>query len=181
MKKKRLLTSEISKRKLYIKSIVFKNECIWTNEKALTFLKFMLNKMFLAARVGRCLIGAALAENVLWPFNCSGSLSWGSFSFLGLGGLHDESLVDVWDDTTTSNGCFDQSVELFVSSDGKLEMSWCNSLDLEIFGSVTSKLKNLSSEVLKDGSTVDCWCSTNSAVGTDSALQESVDSSNREL
>ena len=139
-------------------------------EKALTFLKFMLNKMFSAARGDRMWKCTALTD-VLWPILvlvCS--QSWGSFSFLGLGGLHDEGLVDVWDDTTSSNGCFDQSVELFVTSNGKLEMSWSNSLDLEIFWSVTSEFKNLSSEVLKNGSTVDCWCGTNSTVSTDSAL-----------
>lgn len=64
--------------------------------------------------------------------------------------------MDVWDDTTAGNSSLDQGVEFFVSSDGELQMSWCDSLHLQVLGSVTCELKNLSSEVLKDGSTVDC-------------------------
>ena len=54
--------------------------------------------------------------------------------------LHHESSVDVWDDTTASDGGFDEGVKLFISSDSKLQMSWSDSLDLEILGSVTSEL-----------------------------------------
>lgn len=89
--------------------------------------------------------------------------------------------MNVRNDTTASDGSFDQGVELFVSSDGKLKMSWCDSLHLEILRGVTSKLKNLSSQVLEDGSTVDGRSGSNSTVGADSALQESMDSSNWEL
>ena len=89
--------------------------------------------------------------------------------------------MDVWDDTSTSDGSLDKSVELFVTSDSELEMSWSDSLDLKIFGSVTGELKNLSGQVLKDGGAVNCGSSSNSAVGADSALQDSVDSSNWEL
>lgn len=62
----------------------------------------------------------------------------------------------MWNDTTTSDGGFDESVELLVSSDSELEMSWSNSLDLKIFGSVTGELKDLSGQVLEDGSAVNC-------------------------
>ena len=89
--------------------------------------------------------------------------------------------MDVWDDTSTSDGSLDKSVELFVTSDSELEMSWSDSLNLKIFGSVTGELKNLSGQVLKDSGAVNCGSSSNSAVGADSALQDSVDSSNWEL
>jgi hypothetical protein len=89
--------------------------------------------------------------------------------------------VDVWDDTTASDSGLDESVELLISSDSKLEMSWSNSLHLKILGSVTSELKNLSGQVLEDSSAVNCGCGTDSAVGADSALQDSVNSSNWEL
>lgn len=87
----------------------------------------------------------------------------------------------MWDHTTASDGSFDQGVKLFVSSDGQLEMSGCDSLDLQVFRSVACEFENLSSEVLKDSSAVDSGSSTNSAVGADSALQESVDSADWEL
>ena len=76
--------------------------------------------------------------------------------------------MDVWNDTTTSDGGFDESVELLVSSDSELEMSWCNSLHLKIFGSVTGELKDLSGQILEDGSAVNCGCGTDSAVGAHS-------------
>ena len=89
--------------------------------------------------------------------------------------------MDVWDDTSTSNGSLDKSVELLITSDSELKMSWSDSLDLKIFGSVTGELKDLSGQVLKNGGAVNCGSSSNSAVGADSALQDSVDSSNWEL
>ena len=89
--------------------------------------------------------------------------------------------MDVWNDTTTSDGGLDESVELLVSSDSELEMSWSNSLHLKIFGSVTGELKDLSGQVLEDGSAVNCGCGTDSAVGADSRLQDSVNSSDWEL
>ena len=89
--------------------------------------------------------------------------------------------MDVRDDTTTGNSGLDQGIELLVTSNGKLQMSWGNSLHFEILGSVTSKLENLSGKVLKNGSAVDCGCGTDSVVGADFTLQESMNSSNWEL
>ena len=95
--------------------------------------------------------------------------------------LHDESLVDVRDDTTTSNCGLDQRVKLLIASDGEEEMSRGDSLDLEVLRGVTSELKNLSGEVLEDGGRVDGRGGADSAVGTDAGLEESVDSSHGEL
>ena len=66
--------------------------------------------------------------------------------------LGQERLVDVRDDTSSSNSSFDKSVELFVSSDGQLEMSWCDSLHLQVLAGVSSKLEDLSGEVFEDSS-----------------------------
>ena len=89
--------------------------------------------------------------------------------------------MDVGDDTSASDGSLDESVKLFVSSDGQLEMSWCDSLDLQVLGSVSSELQHLSSEVLEDGSAVDSRSGSNSGVSAHSALQESMDSADWEL
>lgn len=89
--------------------------------------------------------------------------------------------MDVRNDTTASDSGFDKSVELFVTSDGELKMSRSNSLDLKILGCVTCKLEDLSGQVLKDSSTVNCRGSTDSAVGTNSSFQKSVNSSDWEL
>lgn len=111
---------------------------------------------------------------------CSSLLcTYSVLSFLGC--FHNQSLVDVWDNTTTSNGSFNQGVQLFVTSDGKLQVSWSDSLYLQVLWGVTSKLQNFSSQILKNGSAVYSWGSSNSAVGTNSALQKSMNSSDREL
>ena len=89
--------------------------------------------------------------------------------------------MDVWDNTTTSDGSFDESVKFLVTSDSKLQMSWGDSLDLEIFRSVTSELKDLSGQVLENSCTVNSGSSSNSAASADSALQNSMNSSDWEL
>lgn len=73
-----------------------------------------------------------------------------------LGCLKDECLMNVRDDTTASNGGLDQGVELFISSDGELQMSRSNSLHLKVLGGVAGQLEDLSGQVLKDSSCVDC-------------------------
>ena len=95
--------------------------------------------------------------------------------------LHDEGLVDVRDDTTAGDGGLDERVELLITADGKEQVSRGDSLDLKILRGVTSELQNLSGQVLKDSGRVDGGSGTNSTVGADSALQESVDSSDGEL
>ena len=95
--------------------------------------------------------------------------------------LHDQGLVDVGDHTTTSNGSLDQSVKFFVSTDSQLQVTWCYSLHLQVLASVTGELEHLCGEVLKDRSSVDSRCSTNTAVRAHSAFQESMNSSNGEL
>lgn len=113
----------------------------------------------------------------LVPLRLSGERS-GTLLLLS---LHDQGLVDVRDDTTAGDGGLDQRVELLVTADGEKEMSGRDSLHLKILRGVTSELQNLSSQVLKDSGRVDGGSGTNSTVGADSALQESVDSSDGEL
>lgn len=64
--------------------------------------------------------------------------------------LGKKGLVDVRNDTTSSNCCFDESIKFFVTSNSKLEMSWCDSLDLQVLACISSEFKNLSSEILED-------------------------------
>lgn len=89
--------------------------------------------------------------------------------------------MDVRNDTSSSNCSLDEPVEFLVSSDSQLEMSWCDSLHLEVLGCVSSKLKNFGCQVLEDGSTVDCSSCSNSLLSRHSSLDESVDSTDWEL
>ena len=50
--------------------------------------------------------------------------------------LEQESTVDVWQDTTESNSGADQGVKLLVTANGKLQMTWGDTLDLEVLGSI---------------------------------------------
>ena len=98
-----------------------------------------------------------------------------------LGRLHDEGLVDVGDHTTAGDGGLDQGIQFLVTSDGQLQVSWCNSLHLQVLRSIACELEHLGSEVLEDGCGVDGGSGTDSAICIDSALEQSVDSSNWEL
>lgn len=89
--------------------------------------------------------------------------------------------MDVRDDTTASDGGLNESIELFITSDGELKVSRCDSFHLEVLASVSGELENLSGQVLKDSCGVHGRSSTYSAVSAHSALQESVNSSNGEL
>ena len=71
---------------------------------------------------------------------------------MGLSWLHDESLVDVWDDTTTSDGGLDEGIEFFVTANGQLQVARGDALDFQVLAGVSCELKHLRSEVLKDGS-----------------------------
>ena len=89
--------------------------------------------------------------------------------------------MNVWDDTTTSNGRLDESVQLFVSSDSELKMSWRDSLDLQILGGVSGQLEDLGGQVLKDGGRVDGGGSSDTSALDAPSLEVSVDTSNWEL
>ena len=83
--------------------------------------------------------------------------------------------------TTTGNGSLDEGVQLFITPDGQLQVAGSDTLDLAILGDVASQLKNLSSQILQNGSSVDCGSSTNALLGGGAVLQETVDTANREL
>jgi len=50
--------------------------------------------------------------------------------------LQQQRAVDMRQDTTERDRCADQRVQLLVSTDGKLQVTWCNALDFEILGCV---------------------------------------------
>jgi len=62
-----------------------------------------------------------------------------------------QRLVNVGDDAAAGNGRLDEGVQLFVSSDSKLQVTGSDTLHLQILGSVACQLKNLSCQVLEDG------------------------------
>ena len=98
-----------------------------------------------------------------------------------LGRLSEEDRVNVRKDTALGDGDrAEKFVELLVVADSKLDVSWDDTSLLVIAGSVTGKLKDLSSEVLKDGSKVDRGASTDTG-GVLALLEEAADTADREL
>ena len=89
--------------------------------------------------------------------------------------------MDVRDDTTTSNSGFNQSIELFVTANGQLQVTGSHSLHLEVLAGVACELQDLSGQVLENSGRIDSRCGSNTTVRAHSALQESVDSTHREL
>jgi len=64
--------------------------------------------------------------------------------------LADQRLVDMRDDSSTSDGSLDQGIQFLVSSDGQLQMSRGDSLHLQIFGCISGQLEHLSGQVLQN-------------------------------
>jgi len=85
------------------------------------------------------------------------------------------------DDTTTGDSSLDEDIELFVVANSVLEVTRGDTLDAVLKRNVTSELKNLSAEVLKNGSAVDSGGGTDTLLAVDTGLQETVDTTDGEL
>ena len=105
-----------------------------------------------------------------------------SFSFsTGFLSGWDKGDVDVWKDTTSSDGSVShESGEFLVVSDSKLDVSWDDSASSVVSGGVTCELEDLSGEVLKDGGKID-WGTGSNSLGVSSLSKVSGDSSYWEL
>lgn len=93
----------------------------------------------------------------------------------------DERLVDVWQDTTTCDGGTDQTVQLLVSSDRKLQVSWRDALHTKVLGCVARQFEHLGGEVLQDRRCVDGRLGADSDVVLGAVLQMTVDTTDGEL
>ena len=99
--------------------------------------------------------GPKMGRIILWLRASEGS------DLLLLGLLGEEDSLDVGEDTTLGNGdTGEEFVEFLVITDGELEMTGDDPGLLVVTGSIASELKDLSSEVLHDGSEVHWGTST---------------------
>lgn len=89
--------------------------------------------------------------------------------------------MDVRDHTAASDCCFDESVKFFVAANCELQVARSDALDLQVLACVASQLEHFSCEILEDRSRVNSGSSSNTATSVNSELQNSVDSTNREL
>ena len=98
-----------------------------------------------------------------------------------LGLLGEEHSLDVGEDTTLGNGdTGEELVQFLVITDGELEMTGDDPGLLVVTGSIASELKNLSSEVLHNGSKVH-WGTSTYTLGIVALAEETVDTSHGEL
>jgi len=95
--------------------------------------------------------------------------------------LADEGLVDVGDDAAAGDGRLDERVQLFVSTNGQLQVTRSDTLHLQVLRSVASQLENLSGQVLEDGGGVDGGGGADATVGGRAVLQVTVDTTHGEL
>lgn len=95
--------------------------------------------------------------------------------------LSNQGLVDVGNDTSTSDGGFDQGVQLLITTYGQLQVPRRDPLHFEILGGVPSQLQHLSCQVLEDGRAVHGCCGPHTAVAGGPSLQVPVDAADWEL
>merc|ERR1719295_1165291 len=118
----------------------------------------------------------ALKKTVLGGIVCMSCLLRGLFCLLG-----EEDSLDVGKDTTLGNGDSSQQlVQLLVVTDGQLQVTGDDPGLLVVTGSIACQLKDLSSQVLHDGSQVDGGTGTNT-LSIVALAEETVDPANREL
>ena len=60
--------------------------------------------------------------------------------------LPDQRFVDVRNDAASGDGGLDQGVQLFVTTNGKLQVAGGDSLHLQVLGRIASQLQNLEHE-----------------------------------
>jgi len=89
--------------------------------------------------------------------------------------------MDVRENTTTSDGGLDESVELVVALDRQFQMAGGDTRNFHVLGGVTGELQNLSGEVLEDGRRVDRSVSANASSRGAAGLQQTMDTSHGEM
>jgi hypothetical protein len=109
------------------------------------------------------------------------SLTGKEHALLALLLLGSKSLVDKRDDTTTSNSSLDKRIKLLITTDSELEVTGSDTLHLVVASSVTGKLHDLGTEVLEDSSSIHSSSSTDTVVRVNTRLEETVDTTDREL
>jgi hypothetical protein len=62
--------------------------------------------------------------------------------------LSKKTLVNVRDNSTSGDSSLDQIVKLFVTSDSQLQVSWGDSLHLQVLAGVSCEFKHLCGQVL---------------------------------
>lgn len=95
--------------------------------------------------------------------------------------LEQECAVDVRQNTTEGDRGVNESVKLLITSDGELQVSGCNALDLEILGSVTCQFENFGGQVFQHCCDVDGSFGADAHLVLGLRLEETLDTTAGEL
>ena len=127
-----------------------------------------------------------MQQCIWWPSKrpfgvcCAGSLLGLSSGCAGLL-LGQQDCLNVGEHTALRNcNSLQQFVQLFVVSDGELQVSWDDSRLLVVSGCIAGQLEDFSSQVFQDSCKVD-WRSSTNSLGVVSLADESVNSADWEL
>jgi uncharacterized SAM-dependent methyltransferase len=85
------------------------------------------------------------------------------------------------DDTTSGNSGLDESIQLFVSSNGQLKMPGGDTLHLEILARISSQLQDLGCEVFENGRCVDSSGCANALAVLNRKFEETMDTTDWKL
>lgn len=122
---------------------------------------------------------------MLWPLERPLSyvrlLNNGSLLLGGTGLLWQKNSLDVGEDTTLGDGDSGQElVQLFVVTDGQLQMSWDDPGLLVVAGSVSCQFEDLCCKILHDGCQIN-WCPCSDTITIVALSQETMDTTDWEL
>jgi hypothetical protein len=95
--------------------------------------------------------------------------------------LEQECSVDVRKNTSEGDRRANEGIQFVVSTDGKLQVAWCDTLDLQVFCGVSSKFENFGSEVFQDGGDVDSSFGADAHLVLGGSLQETLYATARKL
>ena len=95
--------------------------------------------------------------------------------------VRNKRLMNMRNDTTSSNCSTDQTVQLLISSHSKLQMYWGDSLHLQIFWRISCKFQHFSGQVLKNSCRVNSGCYSNSVLCIYVSFEQSMNTSDWKL
>lgn len=89
--------------------------------------------------------------------------------------------MDVRDNSSSSDGRFDERVEFLVSANRELQVTRRDTFHFQVFTGVAREFENFCGKVFEDGRGVDGSSRSDSLVRVNATLEESMNSSDRKL
>ncbi len=87
----------------------------------------------------------------------------------------------MWNDTTTRNRCLNKRIQLFISTNSKLQVSGRNTLDFQVLACVSRQFEYFSSQILENGGTVNSSFGSNADILQGTRFEVPVDTADGEL